>query len=474
MLIISVLVISGCCLSSSVGATGILPPSNPPNNIAPSSSDFVTSINSARAQEGVGPMNLSAAEMSGLPVPEQVFILVNEERIDRGLPPMEYMTSQLNADAQLGADQGEDPGFPTTLTVGAPIAWGGAIWAGGVSTALEADYYWMYSDGYGGHPSSTTNSSCGSLTPSECWGHRDIILHTFPSCPSGAPTLSMGAAYSTTGYSGGSIGAVLVSTCGGPPSDVTLTWTEVQDGALATPDVVGLAAPPNDTGYWEAKSDGTVTAFGGAASYGSLVSQTVSSPIVGISPTPNGAGYWLVAADGQVSTFGDAKFYGSTAGLHLVAPIVGMAPTPNGAGYWLVAADGGVFTFGDAPFRGSMGGHRLNLPVVGIASDSATDGYWLVAADGGIFSFHAPFFGSTGSLHLVKPINGMEALANGQGYRFGASDGGVFCFGQAKFEGSMGGKSLVDPVVGMAADLNNFRYRLVTADGSISSFGNAS
>ena len=48
------------------GAAGILPPSNPPANIAPSSGDWLTSIDAAAADEGVGPMNVSesAAELA--------------------------------------------------------------------------------------------------------------------------------------------------------------------------------------------------------------------------------------------------------------------------------------------------------------------------------------------------------------------------------------------------------------------------
>ena len=428
---------------------------------------------SARAQEGVGPLDISEATFSGLPVTEQAFIVVNDERIDRGLPAISYMTSQLNADAQLGADAGGDPGFPTSMGGGAQMTWGGSIWAGGLTSVLEADFYWMYSDGYGGAAGERRNSDCSSPSAGDCWGHRDIILHQFGSCGSGTPTISMGAAFSSTGARGGSLAAQLVGTCGPPPAGITLTWDQVVALVLAPPHVVGIATLANGLGYWEAESNGDVGAFGAATDHGSIVSTSLNSPIVGIASTPDGQGYWLVAADGGVFTFGDASFYGSTGALHLVAPIVGMASTPDGRGYWLVAADGGVFTFGDATFYGSMGGTALNEPVVGMAADTVSGGYWLVAADGGIFSFNAPFFGSTGALRLVQPIVGMEALPNGRGYRFEAADGGVFDFGQANFAGSMGGQPLAAPVVGMAADLATGGYWLVAADGGIFTFGDA-
>jgi len=460
-------------LSLPAGAAGILPPNNPPSDIAPSSSDYLTSIDSARAQEGVGPLNISEATLSSLPVPEQAFIVVNDERLDRGLPAISDMTSQLNADAQQGADGGVDPAFPSSLGGGSQMSWGGSIWAGGLASVLEADFYWMYSDGYGGVQGQTTNSNCSPRSPGGCWGHRDIILHEFSSCGTGAPTISMGAAFSSTGSPGGSLAVQLVGTCGPPPAGITLTWNQVVDSVLTPPHIIGIATLTDGLGYWEAESNGDVAAFGAAQNYGSLVNVPLNSPIVGITATPDGQGYWLVAADGGVFSFGDAAFYGSTGALRLVAPIVGMASTPDGQGYWLVAADGGIFSFGDATFYGSMGRNALNQPIVGMAADSVTGGYWLVAADGGIFSFNAPFFGSTGALHLVQPIVGMEALPDGQGYRFEAADGGVFDFGQATFAGSMGGHALVAPVVGMAADQATGGYWLVAADGGIFGFGDA-
>jgi hypothetical protein len=431
--------IAGGWLSLPAGATGILPPSNPPANIAPSSADFLTSIDTARANEGVGPMDVSESVVSSLPVDEQAFIIINEERINRGLPPIAYETAQLNADAQQGANAGDDPGFPSALTGGSPLTWGGSVWAGGLTSVFGADYYWMYSDGLGGAQGQTTNADCSASSSSDCWGHRDIVLHEFSSCGTAAPTLAMGAAASPTASAGGSIAAVVVSTCGAPPSDVTLTWSGVEASVFAPPQIIGLATLSNGLGYWEAESSGGVAAFGAATVYGSMANTSLNSPIVGIEATPDGQGYWLVAADGGVFAFGDAQFYGSTGSLHLAAPIVGMASTPDGQGYWLVAADGGVFAFGDAAFLGSMGGQPLNQPIVGMAANPVTDGYWLVAADGGVFSFGAPFFGSTGAVHLDRPIVGMAADAAANGYWLVAADGGIFSFGAASYYGRITG-----------------------------------
>jgi hypothetical protein len=443
------------------GAAGILPPANPSANIAPNPANWLASIDAARAREGVGTMNISQSALATLPLPEQVFAVENVERVDRGLPPIEDMTAQLDSYAQVGVDSGTDPPLPSSLTGGAPITYGGSFWVG-VPSALAADYYLMYDDGYGG--TATTNSGCSLATPSGCWIHRDIILHDFGGCPTGSPALSMGAAYRS-----GTIGAVVVASCG-PASGVTATWNQV--AALVTTRTIGIASLANGTGYWEAQANGTVGAFGSAHNFGSLTAP-LNAPIVGITPTPDGKGYWLVAADGGIFSRGDAVFYGSTGSLHLNQPIVGMSSTPDGKGYWLVAADGGIFSYGDAAFHGSMGGSRLNQPVVGMAGDPATGGYWEVAADGGVFSWDAPFYGSTGSIHLNQPVVGLEVSPNGKGYRFVASDGGIFNYGQATFDGSTGAIRLASPVVGMAPDNATNGYWMAAADGGIFSFGGA-
>ncbi len=454
---------------AAAGAAGILPPGNPSANIAPDSSDWLTAIDDARAQEGVGPMAVSEAGLAGLSLPEQILTVVNVERTDRGLPPIQFMTAQLDSYAQGGADTGRDPSFPSSLTGGAGITWGGSVWAGGLTSSLEADYYWMYDDGWSG--ASTTNTACSPSTPSGCWGHRDIILHPFAGCPSGPPVLSMGAAFSPSGYAGGSIAAIVASSCA-PPADITASWGQVSAAVVSGSRTVGIAPLGSGAGYWEVEANGTVAAFGAAVDHGSM-SGSLNSPIVGMAATPDGGGYWLVASDGGIFSFGDARFSGSTGALRLNSPIVGMAGTPDGRGYWLVASDGGIFSFGDAAFFGSMGGHTLNSPIVGMAADRGTGGYWEVASDGGIFAFDAPFLGSTGGMRLNRPIVGMEASPSGRGYRFVASDGGIFSYGQAPFEGSTGGLTLAAPVVGMAADNGGNGYWLAAADGGIFTFGGA-
>ena len=93
-------------------------------------------------------MQIDEAEFVQLPAAEQLFIAINLERIGRGLPPIMYMTSQLNAYAAKGAALAGDPAVPTVLSGGVPLLTGDAIWAGEVSS-----------------PSPPTTTGCTSTVP---------------------------------------------------------------------------------------------------------------------------------------------------------------------------------------------------------------------------------------------------------------------------------------------------------------------
>ena len=261
--------------------------------------------------------------------------------------------------------------------------------------------------------------------------------------------------------------ALIISDVGGDSDLIQLNY--IQPSYLYT----GMASTPDGGGYWLAQSNGAISTFGNATSYGSTANLTLNAPISHIVTTPDGKGYWLVAADGGTFAFGDAGFYGSMGGLPLNAPVVDIAPTADGKGYWLVASDGGIFAFGDAAFHGSMGGIPLNQPVVGIAPDFRTGGYWEVASDGGIFAFDAPFYGSTGALKLNEPVNGMAPTRDDLGYWFVASDGGIFAYGDATFSGSTGGQNLLAQIVGMTTDPANGGYWFLGALGTVYNFGGA-
>jgi hypothetical protein len=459
---------------------GILPPGNPPANIAPSP-NFLNSCSGRSYDDSGGCVNATlsaiangrqAEGLPGMVLPtnwyslspqQQIFVTTNLERTVRGLAPLSAMASALDGAAAAGAAQSDDPSPPA----GFPWSQWGSNWAGAVGNALEADYFWMYDDGLG-----SSNIDCTQGNQSGCWGHRDNILLGLACTP-----CEMGTGFNATGYQGyPGWSELLVDTSGSPATD--FSWSQVTPylpgsggGAGLTAPAVGIASTPDGGGYWVASANGGVFAFGDATFYNSLAGVHLTQPIVGIAATPDGRGYWLVASDGGIFAFGDAGYYGSMGGHPLTRPVVGIATTPSGHGYWEVASDGGIFAFGDAGFYGSMGAHWLNKPMVGIAPAPGGRGYWEVASDGGIFAFGAaPFYGSTGAVRLFRPVVAMASTRDGKGYWMVASDGGIFAFGDASFHGSTGGTVLASPVVGMTAP-SQLGYWLGAADGGVFSFG---
>jgi hypothetical protein len=443
------------------------------------------SVNNAAAQEGVSPMTLPS-NFTSLSVPEQLFVVADLERVDRGLPPYLGLVPALSDAAQQAAVSLADPqvpaGFPVAIDGSGYTMMGGA-WAGGYQSVLGADYAWMYDDGWGGSPGNTSNIACTSATAAGCWGHRDELLGSDPGFNPGVGLACsdcvMGAGYASAQTNPPAASGLsssytdLVVAPAGPVPAMTYTWNDAL-AAGAGGSSGRTTSAPNATGYWEVASDGGIFSFGGASFHGSTGGFPLNRPIVGMASNPSHRGYWLVASDGGIFAFGNASFYGSTGAIHLNQPIVGMAPTPDGRGYWLVASDGGMFAFGDAGFYGSTGGFPLNRPIVAMTTTPSGRGYWLVASDGGIFTFgDAGFYGSTGGVPLSSPIVGMAKNADGGGYWLVASDGGVFAFGDAGKYGSLSGYPLNRPIVSLTASPNGGGYWLVASDGGIFNFGDA-
>jgi hypothetical protein len=493
------------------------------------------SLNALRASEGVVPMSLPT-DFASLTGPEQIFVVANLERVDRGLPPIQGLSVALNADAQAGANAHTDPPLPTYGT-NAGGNWGEA------ANIFSTYQLWMYQDGWGG--AATTNEACTSPTAPGCWAHRESVLGTYPS-----PSL-MGAGITSAGSSQ-SVAEVFV---GGDTRDAPyFTWPDVtpylpvgvtdssvnvsslpgtsqvgsvelwasgesmnvglsisggngifsmtssgcsiavgrscEAGINFRPPALGMytatltVSGPNTVqtiplhgvasrGYRLVGADGGIFSFGGANFLGSTGGFHLNRPIVGMADDPATGGYWLVASDGGVFSFG-APFLGSTGGLPLHSPIIGLTATPDGGGYWLVASDGGVFSFGDATFFGSAAGQALNSAVVGLAATPDGSGYWLATANGGVFTFgDAAFYGSAGGFPLNRPIVGIAPTPNGGGYWLVASDGGVFDYGDATFHGSAGALSLNRPIVSLAVTPDGGGYWLVASDGGVFNYGDA-
>jgi hypothetical protein len=163
--------------------------------------DELEAIDNARAREGVGPMYLPRG-FNSLSGDEQLLVVIDLERVGRGLPAFAGIVASPDSVAQKGtqvngqpAGTFEDPSLPAPFSVGPGTAFaynchangtgtntcdgsgnpGASIAAGGEISALDADYDWMYDDGAGG-----SNSDCQALEVQGCWGHRDNILGAYP------------------------------------------------------------------------------------------------------------------------------------------------------------------------------------------------------------------------------------------------------------------------------------------------------
>jgi hypothetical protein len=132
-------------------AIGVLPPANPKSDCR---GWGVAGIDRCRAREGVAKLTLPS-NFSALKPDAQLLVLIDLERVNRGLAPIAVLVRPLNALAEQGARREDDPQFPSCRC----FSGGGAIWATvDPPSVFEADELWMYDDAGSG------------------WGHRDNIL----------------------------------------------------------------------------------------------------------------------------------------------------------------------------------------------------------------------------------------------------------------------------------------------------------
>jgi hypothetical protein len=152
---------------------------------------LLTDIDQARAAEGVPVMVLPRGYPT-MPAARQLFVVTNLERVDRGLPAVTGLSTQLDTEEQhWAALDRETTGEAVSGQNGAEEEGQFAL---GVFNVLEADWIWMYQDGWGG-ASGTANGDCGSVAADGCWGHREGILHSY----TGYDSLVAGGGGSVTG-----------------------------------------------------------------------------------------------------------------------------------------------------------------------------------------------------------------------------------------------------------------------------------
>jgi len=216
----------------------ILPPNNPAANFAESPNFAATcrswgnqsppcisattqATTAARAHEGLGAMVLPS-NYAALTPGEQLFVLTDIERVDRGLPPVVGMVAQLNSNAQNAAATNTDP-TPVSVPPGSTVMSWASNWAEGAGP-LGSNYNWMYDDGPG-----SGNIGCTASTPSSCWAHRDNILGYSPSeVAASHGVLAMGASEATLASdSPWTSDAILIVLMTGSPT-YTYTWAQAQ------------------------------------------------------------------------------------------------------------------------------------------------------------------------------------------------------------------------------------------------------
>jgi len=190
-------------------------------------------IDNARLAEGVRPMQLPS-DFARLSVPDQVFVAINSERADRGLPVFVGVSAELQGIALIGAQAARLPPDPGSGYDAADTEWIGAI-----ANGLDADYEWMYDDGPG-----SGVTGCSSSGGRGCWADRHNILDAF-----GPGTLVMGPAIAPTSDTGKDAGgpslALELAASRNGPGTLVYTWAQaLRDIAAGT--LRPRTSPPAD------------------------------------------------------------------------------------------------------------------------------------------------------------------------------------------------------------------------------------
>ena len=228
LVIASALALVVVATASSADWKGKDPPKNTPLGRLPSSCNAAPTgtqcidaavyyLDKARSKVGLPPYALPA-NFPSLSPPQQVFILVNLDRVRYGLPPITGMTAALNHDALAsGVWRADDP-YPSN-TAGLNTWWPG--WAGAFDNAPMAYEAWVWSDGLG-----SSNPRCTPTDHSRCWGHRHSVLWKY------GPVLAMGAAAGRDSRHHRGYAYLFVGGNARYAPVYTYTWTQaVADGA---------------------------------------------------------------------------------------------------------------------------------------------------------------------------------------------------------------------------------------------------
>lgn len=225
---------SGACTHSSSGWSCVNPCVGssmrwtPGNNTQACAAYTLEAINHARHVLGEPTLSLPS-NWHALSEDEQLFTIVDAERVTLGYPAYLGINARLSAQATLAARQSRDPspapGFPAGYN---PAGYQGVAgtWASAYN-ALEADYGWMYEDGWGGSKAATSNIDCTSPGAGGCWGHRDALLGSSSFNMSegvglGCTDCEVGTGFAVVRQDGSEV--VLIERPSAAPPAMTFTW----------------------------------------------------------------------------------------------------------------------------------------------------------------------------------------------------------------------------------------------------------
>lgn len=136
----------------------------------------LAAINHQHALEKIRPITLPRNYWTLAPA-LQIFVIINLERVSRGLNPVLGVNTQMSTWALTGARKSSDaPLGAWNLTGGSQLQTYGSVWAGDLNS-LDAAFLWMYADGWGA--SGSSNADCTSARAAGCWGHRQVMLGKF-------------------------------------------------------------------------------------------------------------------------------------------------------------------------------------------------------------------------------------------------------------------------------------------------------
>lgn len=199
----------------------------PGGNTPACSAYTMRAINNARSQLGENPLTLPS-NWNSLSYAQQLFVIADMERVSAGYAPYLGINATLSQEAQTAAAKNQDPALASGFAVGTNsfghTGFDGS-WAG-TDNVLFADYMWMYDDGWGGSPTSTSNILCTGPGVWACWDHRDNLLGSSTDPTQGVgldcTTCEMGTALAEVSGTG-SLVDLIEKPAGSPPA-MTFTW----------------------------------------------------------------------------------------------------------------------------------------------------------------------------------------------------------------------------------------------------------